>query len=543
MKLTQRFAAILSVILAGVMICSLLLLKPETSWAQVSPKGEIPQVSIGDKIPANGYEIPANPSPLGERKEAIGEFAWKTFVALNWPANCQNGSPLTDKKIGEAPGEPRVWEFYNFPEDVFKPNGEKPNTKLVKPPTCPETKENDTAQQLQSHVQPQPLLSNLTEFGDDPTFELAAPSSRNDSCEGLEGVKPIICLAGDFVLVDRLGNYVISDARMNPAEVDQIVKKKWYSAAKLKEQGFNNPLKGTPFQLLCSSKVPNGAFPTNNNPKVPCTETSTDVNTSMGTIELKAAWMVLPDSDSGVPNMQLPDPSRYYTTKLKLSVKTPEDKEKETTVPVALIGFNLLHKTSQTGWVWSTFEHIDNVPPSTAPSTANPRGCDTPLPSKYPYNLYDPNFPDREKNKSLANPPYLWRDQFPHAVTENKENKGDIVAQTPSQITRQVCIPSFVNQLNTKWQEKLQDTVWQNYQLIGIQWLGSPYNPYEGGNLEFPRLINVALEPYPQEVKNQFGEKLGIDGFSCVGCHIKAKLPKSVGDIYSDFSFLMNNAK
>jgi hypothetical protein len=248
--------------------------------------------------------------------------------------------------------------------------------------------------------------------------------------------------------------------------------------------------------------------------------------------------------------MQLPDPSRYYTTKLKLLVKTPndsvkttDDKETKPTVRVALIGFNLLHKTSRTGWVWSTFEHVDNVPPSTTTSTANLDDCYTPPPSKYPYNLYDPDFPHREKNKSLANPPYLWRKEFPHAVTEDKENKGKIVAQTPSQITRQVCIPSFVNQLNTKWQGKLQDTVWQNYQLIGIQWLRSPYYPYQGGDPAFKRLINVALEPYPQEVQNQFGEKFEIDGFSCVDCHIKAKLPMSVGDIYSDFSFLMNNAK
>ncbi|NES98140.1 MAG: hypothetical protein F6K32_23705, partial [Desertifilum sp. SIO1I2] len=62
---------------------------------------------------------PTNPSSQEER--GIIEFAWKDFIALNWPVDCQGNSlsytdPLPRKPltqiIGQASEAPRSWELY-----------------------------------------------------------------------------------------------------------------------------------------------------------------------------------------------------------------------------------------------------------------------------------------------------------------------------------------------------------------------------------------------------------------------------------------------
>src|SRR5271166_501555 len=52
-------------------------------------------------------------------------FSWRSFVALNWPAN-PDGTPNKGVMIGQEPAERRVWEFYMAPEDVFLSDGSKP---------------------------------------------------------------------------------------------------------------------------------------------------------------------------------------------------------------------------------------------------------------------------------------------------------------------------------------------------------------------------------------------------------------------------------
>jgi len=82
--------------------------------------------------------IPKNPNAPSDEKE-INEFAWKVFVALNWPVDCQGKSlyytdPLSlgepknkyPKLIGQAPEAPRRWELYPSPKDVFRQNGATP---------------------------------------------------------------------------------------------------------------------------------------------------------------------------------------------------------------------------------------------------------------------------------------------------------------------------------------------------------------------------------------------------------------------------------
>jgi hypothetical protein len=462
-----------------------------------------PAQTVSVPQPELSYNIPVNPS-VNDRiaynpETAFGAFAWKAFVALNWPAN-SDGSPLTGKTIGEAPDAPRVWEFYQAPEEVFNPKSKQSTGQKVQNLRLTEINANETLAQLRERA--------LSEYKEgNPSQDLLSIFPDIESADILvEGFEP---------LVDRSGNYILNEVRMNPVEVAQINENHWYDAANL--QNFDN--QDNRFQLMCSAKDSNGIYPYSPFDKVPCSD-----NKSVGTIELKAAWMVFPDP--------VPDElrSKYYTTTRTFDVETPESTGKEktkVTVPVGLVGFHIVQKTSQQGWTWATFEHLNN-----APDADN-------LPSDGDYNLYDSNCKENcEVNTPHVEKPYLWRNEFPHAVT--KTETGEIKEQTPSQITRLVSIPSIARSLNSKWQEALAEvpnaSVWQNYQLVGVQWLNNPYIPYNDDERKITpkQLANVTLEPYVQTSKL---------GSSCISCHTFARLPVSSTIVPADFSFLMERAK
>jgi hypothetical protein len=472
MKLIRRLVAVLFLILVCVAVGNLLI--PTSKNALADNGCLIPKPNLES-------EIPSNPDNASECKSInIGEFAWQTFVALNWPADDQ-GDPLETQMLGDDPESPRVWEHYEFADEVFK---------------------FDERNALQSD-NTAPL--RFTEFGsqfDSNPRGRVTQLNLNLQENGLDSGARIVSL-GFKPLVDRWGNYVLNEVRMNPIEVKQIVSNGWNTIEGLKEFADQS----NPFELICSSKAPRGTFPRENSDpnqyddNVPCLVK--DGNDSVGTIEIKAAWMVLSDADP-LPS-DLPAPTKYYTTKRVLNVKTPQGETTSREVPVALVGFHILRKTSQLGWIWATFEHMD----CTGDCSVN-----TPLAK-----------PDDQGD-------YLWGSTFPYAVT--KDNTG----QTPSQITRLIPIQTNAKGLNNKWQTALP-SFWKNYQLIGVQWLDHPYRPYnlmqrvvlpaENGR----HLANTTLEPYVQKEEG---------GNSCVVCHTRAALPSPIS-VPADFSFLMRHAK
>ncbi|NES73739.1 MAG: hypothetical protein F6K24_55415, partial [Okeania sp. SIO2D1] len=186
MKFTQRLVATFSVILACLVSCGLWVLAPEYSWAQIN-KNNVPTPELTDQIPIN----PSKDSiVLYGQEKAFSEFAWQAFVSLNWPANCQ-GEPLQDKQIGEAPSAPRVWEFYNSPDEIFLPNAQNPRPiPPVVPPACQTGKE-----------RVQPLGLRLTEAAG-----VLAKASEQEIA-----LRTDILLPSRKSLIDQSGNYVINE--------------------------------------------------------------------------------------------------------------------------------------------------------------------------------------------------------------------------------------------------------------------------------------------------------------------------------------------
>ncbi|WP_341525060.1 hypothetical protein WKK05_20855 [Nostoc sp. UHCC 0302] len=493
MKAIKRFAAISIAILAFVFVGLICI----PAAKEVQAQG-LKQLVITSEIPVNP-DIPL----VTSRLEVNSNFAWQDFIALNWPADCE-GNPLVDKKIGEAPEAPRVWEFYRTPGEVFLPKGKNPSTiQLTKPLTC----QSDNKHELK--------LLRITESGKLVTKDefrkaeiIASRPLLDDKSELTVPIETIFPLNEDPV-IDQQGNYIINEIHINPVEFNQIVKNKWYDASNL--EGFNDE-QNKWFQLACSKDEE--AF----------TDAVCPDDEQAGAIEIKAAWRVFNDSTSNT------EKSRYYTTKQQLLIPGKSDEcdagkavcsdtgeEFSQVVELGLIGLHIVHKTSRQGWIWSTFEQIDNVP------DGNPE-------QGRRYTLFNPDCSGTncDTNTFLAKAPFLWRQQTPHAVTKVG---GKIETQIPSQIVRE----AKIIESSADWQKELRkisdSSVWQYYKLIGTEWLGNPQTPYNENIRQLlpqkPVLANVALEAYHQ-------------GVSCINCHSGASLPNKA---HADFSFLMNKAQ
>lgn len=76
-------------------------------------------------LPAGACRLPATPPAPTDNQAAFSDYAWRLFVALNWPAQSgQRGVPNCDAAFG-TPG-PVVWETFKTTVQLFLPNGADP---------------------------------------------------------------------------------------------------------------------------------------------------------------------------------------------------------------------------------------------------------------------------------------------------------------------------------------------------------------------------------------------------------------------------------
>jgi len=354
-------------------------------------------VSAGE---ASGQTAPRGPEPstnppqdipLPVSRDEADEFAWKLFVAMNWPEMPgQRGMPDESKRIGD-PGI-TVWRSFKTSEEVFRSDGGDPGP------------------------------WNVGESGSPVRLDQEAKATRREL--ELSEIKQVI----GGPLTDQHGNLTYYEKAANVISYDFIREKKLYN---IEGQSRNGAL----------------VFP-------------------YGAIEVKAAWRIMTDDD---------DQTRYYT--MPAVVRTNgADQE----VTVGLVGLHIITKTPNAPeWIWSTFEQVDNVP-----RAASEKGA-------VAWSYYKPG---------STTPP-------------NKETKPG----TPTQVERlKRDLPDAVN---ARWEGALRGTVWQYYQLIGVQ--------YPLRNPQPNMLANVVMETYIQSQS------------SCIDCHSTAR---SVTRENADFSFLLLDA-
>lgn len=208
----------------------------------------------------------------------------------------------------------------------------------------------------------------------------------------------------------------------------------------------------------------------------------------LGSIELKLAWKIMdPAHDIS---------SRYFTKTVQISLPDPDHpgQQKWVEQEVGLVGMHIAHKTlSSMQWVWSTFEHIDNVQVNEL-ETGGVNGEALPLKPSF----YDPNCSTCPVN-------------VPPTPDANGLRK--------SQVMRIIPISEDTTELNQQVQQLLKEagSVWQYYELIGAQWATSQFAAAASGaavgNPTPVYLGNSVIETYfPQSDQ------------SCMGCHSRAGL-------------------
>ena len=281
------------------------------------------------------------------------------------------------------------------------------------------------------------------------------PGSRNDAVtlNSFSAFSDFNQALGTF---DKLGNplvaqnrtYLRYEIRVNREEFESIVDNGWYRADKL-----------------------------------PGPETFVPYKT--GSTEVKAAWRILTERDT--PDVR----KRYYV--VPGAQVFDAQAGKCVLRDIALVGLHIVSKTAgQPQWIWSSFEHVDNVP-AIADEPRPPAG----VPMSF-------NDPARPQALDPATPPL--------AVSPANPPSAD---PSPMQVIRKQKIASETMRINEAFWglPDIKGTVWQNYMLVATQWptRGSPESPANDG-APFPsrgvNLANSTMETYFQD-----------DGASCMACH------------------------
>jgi hypothetical protein len=426
---------------------------PLVAVAQQCPAS--PPVAISSQMPADVC-IPSNfnSNPIA----FFDDFSWRSFVAMVWPVQQgMRGVPDASKIIG-SPG-PLVFETFKAEWEVFQPSPDGSS-----PPSPPSAWESYDGQN------PCPTSrGSAVGFSPDLTYPIFGSASLKVGfgdvvLASFSKFGNLGQAAGFGSLVGPLpaqnGVYTRYSTYFNQIEYNQILSQGLYLRANFPSSG------ATTFQD--------------------------------GAIDIKASWMDM----TNVPN-----PQRYYTRTAWVMNPFAAPTPTCTQTTVGLVGLHIVRKTpSRPQWIWSTFEHVDNVPGGTsaAPFAYN-RGDGTPMPPSNP-NPFPPN----------ASP-----------IVFNAQRLKPIHASTAN--------------TNIHYRAALQGMggPWQFYQLVMTQWPvsippslpvdpslpGTPANTFPGNNA-ISAFSNVTLETFDQ---NNI-----ITG--CMNCHNTAKDE-------TDFVFsLMNNA-
>jgi hypothetical protein len=210
-------------------------------------------------------------------------------------------------------------------------------------------------------------------------------------------------------------------------------------------------------------------------------------------IEVKAAWRIIKADELQAAK------ERYYITKAMV-LDPVADKCVEQ--DVALVGFHIVQKTPlRPQWVWSSFEHVDNVPSIGGTNATGPF-----------------SFNDQSKPQALDPA------RTPPAIGAGNPPQADPM---PMQVVRQKDIHSSTQTTNHDYRTKLAGTVWANYFLVMTQWptapllensIGAPF-PTEN---DTSALANVTMETYFQRQNLPNTSAVG-----CMKCHNLARKQKT----------------
>lgn len=450
------------------------------------PETQTKPTAKGSGLPPNSWVVPVNVNNFNSPSQTDWlNFAWQSFVAVNWPALPPTSTDMAQPDTSKTPGAtapngatiPAVWLLYRDLATTMLQGAANPgpwtSAPMPLPSGCP-------ANQLPVAPSFQPMILDLvSKFSKFPSEVEQATNNP---------------------LIDQQGWYVTFDVRMDQSEYTYIQQNGYYNA-----QNQITAVQGP--QGL--AKFPKTGQESYFSPPLP-------TYAQYGALEVKAAWRVL------VPNVDIP--SRYFTQPGYFL--QPDGVTCAGPFTFGLIGLHVLRLTPTTGgtWFWSTFEQVDNV--------AVPSGITRPNGSPLTPSLAQPNTPNGACTSSY--------NVAPPSVTGNIPFDGLNAPVNVCQVNYP--IPSNLQQINQAWQTQLQGTPFAYYQLDNtINPAASPSSGYSFPPISDPNntvqtntLANTSMETYFQE-----------PGQSCLSCHGYGQpdgAPQPLTGTNQIFTFVLSNA-
>lgn len=400
---------------------------------QAAPEPAPPTTPIPDP-PADVADGANQAAQLGVNPiKFFDDYSWKMFIALNWPAKAgARGVPDAQKPFG-GPG-PVVWETWKEAQEVFLASGADPGDwESLQVAGIPQAAA-DAARRGEKVLTSFIKLEDINQAGFSPSLPLG----------------PLVGLNKE---------YVRYETRFNKVQYEKI---------------RGNP-NDDATKLYLRKNIPGTGQPALNFPV-----TSTEV---------KAAWREFDLSDPA----EAAALDRYYHEKALVRDPITGAFQEKT---VGLVGFHIVQKTaSRPEWIWSTFEHVENL------SGAHPSFNDPEGPQGPPLVNVDPDTGATPKAISKTNP------------AQPKHQRK------PIQVVRLRPIHDSTHQTNSLYREMIKDTVWKNYELVMTQWptnpggtgVGSPFpasGPAHPTNPQStPNVSNSTMETYVQTSS------------TCMNCH------------------------
>ena len=269
----------------------------------------------------------------------------------------------------------------------------------------------------------------------------------------------------------------------------------------------------------------------------------------VGAIMLKVSWKILTEGD---------DKDKFHRVEALVQMpKVPGQPGEPPCVErlLGLVGMHIVHKTvNRPQWIWSSFEHADNVPEIGEIRSKKPL--------KASYNFFNPSCVEEKTCNFNATPPRPWDPEYAGFLQFHKSADGK---QFHSQIVRMVDLTPATNDINKKFQAILAGTVWKNYIMIGTQWPSAfpcTNDHAEGAPLpstDFDKQPDMNCAPAPTFLANSTLETFSQGevpqaSSSCMACHgnatsylrrdVKAANdPKRKFMNQSDFTFMLEKAQ
>ncbi len=394
-------------------------------------------------------------------QDAFNNFAWQEFIALNWvadPKSPGNPDPSVEPSQFGTPDDKRfvVWESYKESTEVFRKDA----------------------------LPPEPWGAQRALPADfDVHSELELTSTSPHGIKGLMGTS-------------KFGTRGVT---LDLSEFEQAGSNTWLTAQNKLITLYERRMNEDEFNYINVNKLYDAdvqqTFAVTNGIILPDGSAKFSTYGKVGAIEVKAAWI------------ELPDPSlwkNYKTSEAWVSYPTDMGTGKPTNprrVTVGLVGLHIIHKTQKAQqFVWATFEHVDNCPSTQDIANRN---------LKDSYMYYNPEW-DSAKECPINVPPVVGK--------SNLEDPVQVVRMQPISTTTTNDIAAFNRNTWDSIRAANPKSVFLNYQLVNVLWPNSSAPITKGAKTPLP-----AGDPQPpranQVVANSTLETYFQTKLNCMDCH------------------------